>query len=188
MPPKPPTEINITNLPPPPTSTNNEYHTALTTPIELIEFDSSFWNIAPRWISDIQRELSWSETDVVCAADEEESSNGSVDDEKGRSWKSIRVVRTVWMAAILITGLVLLVQLSKTRHVKLEIGNVLFRSGGYSHRYIWMKERLVNVSDARVLEEESSPQHRALVFLAEDDPLMLVSRVEFVLSLQFFQV
>jgi hypothetical protein len=51
-------------------------------------------------------------------------------------------------------GLVLLIQLSKTRHVKLDIGR-------YSHRYIWMKERLVNVSDVRLLEEESSTQHKS---------------------------
>jgi hypothetical protein len=66
----------------------------------------------------------------VLRADDEESSGGSVNDEKRRSWKNIRIVRTVWMAAILITGLVLLIQFSKTRHVKLVIGNVVFRSVG----------------------------------------------------------
>jgi hypothetical protein len=194
------------------------FHTAITTPMELInEFhDTSFWSIAPRWHSsgfgffssnrnsgehhqnpDGDSESIWNgNREVVCANDDDDYDEDEDDDtlhlgDRLKHYCSkINTLKYLWMGILLITGLALTLALTKNvQHVNLS--DVMSFRRSYSYRYAAMKKLLVNgnVSSVAVLEVEDSAQHRALVFLAENDPFMLVRRWSFccihVLSVRF---
>jgi hypothetical protein len=209
----PPVEINVESSHSATNNSNNQqqhdeshrsaFHTAITTPMELInEFhDTSFWNIAPRWNSsgfglfstgrsgddhyDDDSESIWNgDREVVYADDDDDDDDTSLDPthiplgDRLRHYCSssnnANVLKFLWMGAILVTGLVLTITLTKNvQHVNLS--EVLSFRRSKSYRYAAMKEMLVNVSSVEVLDMEDSAQHRALVFLADNDPLVLVS-------------
>ncbi|KAL7487586.1 hypothetical protein ACHAW6_013176 [Cyclotella cf. meneghiniana] len=145
--------------------------------------DSSAW-----WRSDRQ--------EIVCARDGDDESD-SIEDLSsfggtetgrwslltGRSVKSA-VVRGVFLLGVVGMGMALLVALtaamSHQDRVRLQWSSWmdfvrdsrLFRMRT-NRRYFSMKARLMNISGALTLDDEMTPQHRALVFLSDGDPLAL---------------
>lgn len=170
------------------------------------DYNASFWNIAPRWTSTTTREwfshwhhdhhhdyhdddctsVQEREIFVVPAIDTDEEYASVVDNSSHAATMESnrqRLVQSLCTAAlllILVTGLIVLTTTSvSTKHHHISIGDdvTLFQRFKYSHRYTVMKERLIHVSDVAALEDLYSPQYRALRFLVQEDPLVLVSLI-----------
>eukprot|EP00804_Cyclotella_cryptica_P027143 CCRYP_016074-RA/>CCRYP_016074-RA protein AED:0.07 eAED:0.07 QI:44/1/1/1/0.33/0.75/4/1127/311 len=103
-----------------------------------------------------------------------------------RSVKSA-VVRVVVLLALVGTGIALIVRLATTTSTSSHYDRVRFKWSSLmdhvrdsrvfqkrrSRRYLPMKTRLMLISGAEVFEDDTSPQHRALLFLSDGDPLAL---------------
>lgn len=178
-----PLEIQVSNLSSSNTAKHEAFHTStsnILAPIELTnDEDPTFWNIAPRWFTaGFSIGELWKDGDdddermVVCATDDDHDEDSLEQSSSNTRWNH-RVLHMVWMAAILITGLILTISLTKYHHVN--VGEVSFFRRSKSYRYAAMKERLGHiVSNVELLEDQNSAQYMALVFVAENDPLFLV--------------
>ena len=180
--PKLPLEIQVSNLSSSNTAKHEAFHTStsnILAPIELTnDEDPTFWNIAPRWftagfsIGELWKDGDDDERMVVCATDDDNDEDSLEQSSSSIRWNH-RVLHMIWMAAILITGLILTISLTKHHHMN--VGEVSFFRRSKSYRYAAIKERLGPIlSNVDLLEDQTSAQYRALVFVAENDPLFLV--------------
>ena len=169
------------------------YQTASRTAEELAEMSNPFYSDSGP-LRDDGRE-------VACAVDEQEEFQNRIisapvrsmldDDELSSlgntdtgplSMYSERGLHSLFRGGLLmglvVTGVALVISLATRSNGMSWVNNVrssVTFSKKRSIRYFPMKERLVLISGAAAFEDEMSPQHRALVFLADGDPLVLVS-------------